>query len=112
MASHSDHSHVEPLDLAPYRNVPVIAIVGGIVLMVLGFAAVGGGDVGLRQFGFSWLLAVMFFLSLCMGAFFLTLAHHMFDASWSIPVRRVTETLACVAPVMALLWIPNGALAR
>ena len=91
---------------------PIIAIIGGIVLMVLGFFAVGGGDVGVKQFGFSWLLAFMFFLSLCMGAFFLTLAHHMFDASWSIPVRRVTETLACVAPVMALLWIPIGILAK
>jgi hypothetical protein len=111
MASHTDHSHVEPLDLAPYRNFPIIAIVGGIVLMMLGFFAVGGGDVGKTQFGFSWLLAFMFFFSLCVGGFFLTLAHHMFDASWSIPVRRVVETLGASIWVMALLWIPIGILA-
>jgi len=111
MASHTDHSHVEPLDLAPYRNIPIIAIVGGIILMVLGFFAVGGGEVGKTQFGFSWLLAFMFFLSLCVGGFFLTLAHHMFDASWSIPVRRIVETLGAAIWVMALLWIPIGLLA-
>lgn len=112
MASHTDHSHVEPLDLSAYRSVPIVSIIGGIVLMVLGYFAVGGGDIGLKQFGFSWLLAFMFFLSLCIGAFFLTLAHHMFDASWSIPVRRVAETLGASIWVMALLWIPIGILAK
>ncbi len=111
MSSH-DSAQIEPLDLAPYRNVPVIAIVVGVILMALGFFAVGGGDKGVVQFGFSWLLAFMFFLSLCVGAFFLTLAHHMFDASWSVPIRRVTETMGCLAPILLILWIPLGILAK
>src|SRR6476660_6043742 len=110
MSSHADHTHAEQLDLKPYRNLPIVAIVVGLFLMALGFFAVGGGDVGIKQFGFSWLLAFMFFLSLCMGGFFLTLAHHMFDASWSVPIRRITETLACAAPWLLVLWIPIGLL--
>ncbi|MGZ5543323.1 MAG: hypothetical protein ACXWIU_01505, partial [Limisphaerales bacterium] len=109
MSSHSDTAHVEPLDLKPYRNLPIIAMVVGVILMVLGFFA--AGDKGVLQFGYSWLLAFMFFLSLCLGSFFLTMAHHMFDASWSVPIRRVTETLASVAPWMLVLWIPIGLLA-
>ncbi|MDB6056955.1 MAG: hypothetical protein JWO95_799 [Verrucomicrobiales bacterium] len=109
MSSHSDTAHVEPLDLKPYRNLPIIAIVSGIVLMILGFFA--AGDKGVLQFGYSWLLAFMFFLSLFVGSFFLTMAHHMFDASWSVPVRRITETMACVAPWLLVLWIPIGLLA-
>jgi hypothetical protein len=111
MSSHSDSAHAEPLDLTPYRNLPFVVMIGGIVLMVLGFFASGGGDHGVKQLGFSWLLAFMFFMSLMLGAFFLTLAHHMFDASWSVPIRRVTETLAFTSPVMLLLWIPLGLLA-
>ena len=109
MSSYPDTAHVEPLDLKPYRNLPIVAMVVGVILMVLGFFA--SGDKGVLQFGYSWLLAFMFFLSLCLGSFFLTLAHHMFDASWSVPIRRVTETLASVAPWMLVLWIPIGLLA-
>lgn len=87
----------------------MVAMVVGIVLMILGFFA--SGDKGVLQFGYSWLLAFMFFLSLFVGAFFLTMAHHMFDASWSVPIRRITETLACVAPWLLVLWIPIGLLA-
>src|SRR5437773_2521939 len=65
-----------------------------------------------QQFGYSYLLAYMFFLSLCLGALFLVLAHHLFDASWSVPIRRICEHLACLLfPVMAILWIPIGVLA-
>src|SRR3954447_13317069 len=110
MSSHSDTAHVEPLDLKPYRNLPIVAMVAGVVLMILGFFA--AGDHGVLQFGFSWLLAFMFFLSLCLGSFFLVMAHHMFDASWSVPIRRVTETLSCVAPWMLVLWLPIGLLAK
>ena len=37
---------------------------------------------------------------------FLTLIHHIFDASWSVPIRRINEHLAFLLPVMAVLFIP------
>jgi hypothetical protein len=64
-----------------------------------------------KQFAHSYLLAFMFFLSLCLGGLFLTIIHHLFDASWSVPVRRVTEHLAFLLPVMAVLFIPIAILA-
>jgi hypothetical protein len=69
-------------------------------------------DRRVRQFGYAWLLAFMTCLSLALGALFLVLVHHLFDAGWSVPIRRVCEHLACLsAPVMAVLWIPIGLLA-
>src|SRR5262245_20117823 len=59
-----------------------------------------------KQFGYSYLLAFMFFLSLCIGAMLLTIIHHLFDANWSVPIRRITEHVAFLLPVMAALFIP------
>jgi hypothetical protein len=58
-----------------------------------------------RQLGFSYLLALLFFLSLCLGGLFLVFAHHLFDASWSVPVRRLAEHLACLVAALAVLFI-------
>ncbi len=64
-----------------------------------------------KQFAYSYLLAYMFFLSLCLGAMFLTILHHLFDANWTVPVRRVTEHMAFLLPVMAALFLPIALLA-
>ena len=85
MASHSDTGHLEKLTMPPWaRKLPLILIVGGGLLAIFGPMISGG----LKQFAYSWLLAFMFFLSICLGGMFLVLIHHLFDASWSVPVRR------------------------
>jgi hypothetical protein len=54
----------------------------------------------------------MFWLSLPLGAVFLVMMHHLFDAAWSVPVRRFCEHLAClVFPWMGALFIPIALLA-
>ena len=84
----------------------------------LGLIAVGGiiGLIGLflnaKQFAHSYLLAFMFFLSLCLGGLFLVIIHHLFDAAWSVPVRRVAEHMACLLPVMGILFIPIAFMAK
>jgi hypothetical protein len=88
----------------------VLMVIGGIGLIA--GVAVDYSGTHLRQFGFSWLVAFMFYLSLCVGGLFLTLAHHMFDANWSVPIRRITEHLACLFWVMAILFIPIALLAK
>jgi len=61
----------------------------------------------MRQLAFSWLVCFMFFLSLMLGALFLVLMHHLFDASWSVPIRRVLEHIACFSfPRLAILFVP------
>src|SRR5229473_703214 len=98
------HTHspnaAAPLDLSRWRLLPTWLIVIG------GVGAVAGFFHDRAQFAFSWLLAFMFFLSLCLGGLFLVLLHHLFDASWSVPIRRFCEHLACLLPVMAALFIP------
>ena len=80
--------------------------------MVLGgIGAVVGFATDQRQFGFSWLLAFMFFLSIGLGALILVILHHLFDASWSVPIRRTCEQLSCVLPWMIPLFIPIAFLA-
>lgn len=106
----SDH-RVSPappeLDLSRWRAVPAwLMIVGGLGA-IIGWAL----PVLRAQFAYSWLLAFMFYLSLCLGALFLVLLHHLFDASWSVAIRRFEEHIAYLLPVMAVLFIPIAVLA-
>ena len=59
-----------------------------------------------KQFCFSWLMAFMFYLSLMLGGLFLVILHHLFDAQWSVPIRRITEHLGCSAPIIAVFFLP------
>lgn len=89
-------------DRAFFGRIPLIlAGVGG-------FAALLGILVpGLqKQFAFSWLLAFMFYSSLMLGGWFLVILHHLFDAQWSVPIRRISEHLACLSPLIAVFFIP------
>src|SRR6185436_9610558 len=89
------------LDLSRWRKVPMMLMVGGGVLALIG--AIFFTD----QFAFSWLQGFMFSLSLCLGALFLVLVHHLFDAGWSVPIRRFCEHIATLSfPVLAFLFIP------
>src|SRR5260370_42632253 len=66
-----------------------------------------------KQFAYAWLLAFMFYLSLCLGSLFLILAHHLFDAGWSVAIRRFCEHIASLMfPWMAVLFLPIAALAK
>jgi hypothetical protein len=106
MAPHSDTVPGERLTMPPWaRNLPMILIVvGGILGLIALFT-------NPKQFGYSYLLAFMFYLSICLGALFLVLIHHLFDAMWSVPLRRITEHLAFLLPVMGVLFIPIAILA-
>src|SRR5437867_9124522 len=92
---------------ARWKNVPATLIGAGAVLGLIGVCVPS-----LRQqFAHSYLLAFMFFLSICLGGLFLTLLHHLFDANWSVATRRLTEHLAWLLPVMGGLFIPIAILA-
>jgi len=83
-----------------------------LALAVLGgMGAAAGLMMNPRQLGFSYLLAFMCFLSLSLGGLFLVFLHHLFDASWSVSIRRVAEHLAFLAVALAFLFIPLALLA-
>ena len=108
MSSNNDSTQPAPLDLTKWRSLPMKLIVIGGIGAVIGLA-VGGP----KQFAFSWLLAFMFCLSICVGGWFLTMVHHLFDASWSVPTRRYCEHLACLLGFpMIPLFLPIAILAK
>jgi hypothetical protein len=94
------------LDLSRWRPLPMALIgVGGLIALIGAISAP-------RSFGFAYLVAYVFFLSLCLGSLFLVLIHHLFDASWSVPIRRVAEHAVCLLfPTMLVLFIPIFVLA-
>ncbi len=83
-----------------WGKLPLALLVAGGLLGVIGLF------VNPKQLAYSYLLAFMFYLSICLGALFLTIIHHLFDSNWTTPLRRVTEHLAFLLPVMGLLFIP------
>ncbi len=108
MSSHTQSHNEAPLDLSRWRNVPNWLIALGGIGAIIGFFQ----DRDHSQFGFSWLLAFMFYLSLCLGGLGMVILHHLFDASWSVPIRRLCEHLACLLfPCMFLLFLPIACLA-
>jgi hypothetical protein len=98
--------------LSRWRHLPNLSLACGAALCLLGLAVDLGGHQSLRQFGYSWLVGFMFWLSLVLGALFLVMTHHLFDAAWSVPLRRFCEHLAClVFPWMFLFFLPVAFLA-
>ena len=77
-----------PLDLSGWRKAPVVLMVIGGILSVIGLIA------SPEEFGYSWLTAFMFYLTIALGALFLVLVHHLTDAGWSVATRRFCEHLA------------------
>src|SRR5215469_12253554 len=101
----------QPLDLSKWRTLPMKLMVAGVAFIVIGLIAAGGR--WKEQFAFSWLLGFMFFLSLCGGALFLVMAHHLFDAGWSVSIRRFCEHIASLFfPWLALLFVPIALCAK
>ena len=90
------------MDLSKWRNLPLILLAVGGIGALIGLLIPGTRT----QFAFSYLTAFMFFLSIMLGGLFLVIVHHLFDANWSVPIRRINEHLACLAPVLAVLFIP------
>jgi hypothetical protein len=88
------------LDLGRFNRVPaVLAVAGGLLCLA-------GAVWWPKQFGYSYLTAFMFFLSLSLGALFLVIMHHLFDSQWMVPLRRVWEHLAWLFPVLGVLFVP------
>lgn len=112
MASHSTSSTEAPLDLSKWRTLPTKLVIAGAILAVIGSFSFAISKTGeetvplIKQFGYSYLTAYVYCLSFMLGGLFLTILHHLFDASWSVPTRRITEALASLAGPMAIAFLP------
>ena len=76
--------------------------VGGIgaALSGLGFA------VDPSQFFAAYLVAYLFWLSIALGGFAVSMIHHLTGGAWGLPVRRVLEAASRTLPYLALLFLP------
>lgn len=59
-----------------------------------------------KGMAYSWLFAVVFFLSLGVGGMFWTLLHHASNSGWGTVVRRLMENLGLMIPIMFFLSLP------
>ena len=106
MSSKNTNS-LPPLDLSGWRKLPGLLMVIGGVLSIAGLA------INPTEFGFSWLLAFMFYYSIALGALFLVMVHHLTDAGWSVGIRRFCEHIASLLfPWLAILFLPVLIFAR
>jgi hypothetical protein len=107
MSSPNDTTHLPPpLDLSGWKIAPAVLMVGGGILSAIGLLVSFHRDGG-TQFGFSWLLAFMFYLTIALGALFWVLVHHLSDAGWSVATRRFCEHIASlIFPWLAILFLP------
>jgi hypothetical protein len=87
----------------PWNRIPVIsaacALLGALACAILGAA-------NPKQFFFSWLVSLLFFLSLALGALFFVLIQYATQGGWGIVLRRIGETTFATLPVMAVLLLP------
>src|SRR5882724_8720511 len=105
--SSKETNHLPPLDLSGWRALPTVLMVFGALLSVIGLLK------SPTEFGFSWLLAFMFYYSIALGALFLVMVHHLTDAGWSVGIRRFCEHLASLLfPWLAILFLPVLILAK
>src|SRR5215217_2981318 len=72
----------------------VCALLGGVACAILGAA-------NPKQFFFSWLVSLLFFLSLTLGGLFFVLIQYAAQGEWGIVLRRIGETIFATIPVMA-----------
>jgi hypothetical protein len=76
-----------------------VALIGGLTCAIL-----GAGNP--KQFFFSWLVSLLFFLTLALGALFFVLTQYAAQGGWGIVLRRIAETVFATIPVMAALFLP------
>jgi hypothetical protein len=76
-----------------------VALLGAVLCAIL-----GAGNP--KQFFFSWLVSLVFFLSLALGGLFFVLIQYASQGGWGIVVRRIGETVFATIPVMGLLFVP------
>ncbi len=103
----SDHALQRPaptyLDKSQVA-LPSFLCLGLSILAFIGVAALGVANP--KQFAFSWLVAYSYCFAIICGSLFWILVHHAVDADWSVVVRRILEHLACLAPWLAVFFIP------
>ncbi|HCR28522.1 MAG TPA: hypothetical protein DIV79_00710 [Opitutae bacterium] len=76
----------------------------GLAISLIGFL------VDTQIAAWSYLIGLIFVTSIAIGMLFLVMIHHIFDAYWSVIVRRQAEHYLSALPYLGILFIPLFAL--
>jgi hypothetical protein len=90
-----------PRPVAPATGPALMVSAVGIAVAVIGIF-VSGAHVAAT----AWLLGVTYWTAMIIGALMLCLIHHVFDASWSVVLRRQWEHGLAAFKWLALLFVP------
>lgn len=96
---------------APVGAMPVPASAAAKTALGVGIAGLaatlaGIAFSGLKTVGFSYLVGITFWTGIALGMLFLVMIHHIFDASWSVILRRQYEHGLAAIKWLALLFVP------
>ena len=72
----------------------------GLMLSAVGFF------LDAKQFYHSYLAAFVFWTTIALGGLFFTMLHHLTGATWSVVLRRFSEAIMVILPVLAILFLP------
>lgn len=85
----------------------MIALIVGIVgLAIAGSGLLMGLSDGDSRPWFSWLIGIAFWMSILIGSLILIMITYIFDAGWSVIIRRQLEHMISAFPWMALIFLP------
>jgi hypothetical protein len=111
MSSHAASAPaVFPQEAAPNGSKALIIGVIGLLVTLIGIPVSGGKVVAM-----SWLVGVSYWTAIAIGMLMMVMIHHVFDASWSVVIRRQWEhglsaffwLLLLFLPLIILSWIPG-----
>ena len=92
--------YAPPGDLARVQRGALLVGGAALALSILG----GLADPG--QFFRSYLVAFVYWLSIALGCFAISMLHHLSRGAWGLMIRRVLEAAARTLPLLALLFLP------
>ncbi len=78
-------------------------------LVGIGLTAAGLLVSGAQTVAVSWLVGLVYWTAIAIGMLMLVLIHHIFDASWSVVIRRQFEHGLSAFKWLAVLFIPLAA---
>ncbi len=87
-------------DFTPNPKKWLLIGAAGLIVSLIGFF------VDTQIAAWSYLIGLIFVTSIAIGMLFLVMMHHIFDAEWSVIVRRQAEHFISALPYLGVLFVP------
>lgn len=103
MSTHAIPASAAIPSASPASNASRALTIGviGIALTVLGIFVSGA-----QRVAYAWLVGVTYWTAIAIGMLMMVLIHHIFDASWSVVIRRQWEHGLAAFKWLLLLFVP------